>query len=127
MLRELLTNRVFWEQPVLDLWTIPHFLTGVLIALAVRALGANVFLGFLASAALAVLWELFENLLHVSDAEFLSNQFADILFTQIGFLVTILLIREKHQKKLLSRIGIIVSVVFVITVVLGWAAYWYYV
>jgi hypothetical protein len=127
MLDWLLTNRELWERPILDLWVISHFLTGFLIALLVRSKEINIRVGFLISLGVSILWELFEIISNISKVEFLSNQFADILFAQLGFFVAVLFFKKNTSGGAVRYAIFVFGSVFLIINILGWSAYRNYV
>ncbi len=91
--------RFFWEQPVLDLWSIPHILSGVIFFFIFRAFRVHPYLGLVANLAIAILWEVFETVTGISAKEYRTNALSDIVFAEIGYLIAILYyIHFKGQK-----------------------------
>jgi len=130
MLKEflnILTSRALWEQPILDLWTVPHFLSGIIIALLIRYKNINLWFGFFISLILSILWEISEHFLSLSRAEYFSNQIADIVFAQIGFLVGVFLLKQKAKKSGLLHTTSIMVGVFLVLVLFGWLSFRSYV
>lgn len=84
-MQSLLKNRALWEHPVLDLWSVPHLLSGTIVAYAVLWLGVDPWLGLGISVALAVVWEIFEKVTHLSDVEHHTNGWSDVIAAQIGY------------------------------------------
>ncbi|MCC7500608.1 hypothetical protein IT396_02290 [Candidatus Nomurabacteria bacterium] len=85
MLSYILKKRSWWEHPVIDLWTIPHTLSGALLAYAVIWFGINLWLGLGIGIAIAIGWEIFEKITHISDVEHHTNGASDVIVAQIGY------------------------------------------
>jgi len=122
MFQKLLTNRALWEQPIWDLWMIPHIISGILIALILRKMKFGLWTAFSINLIIAILWELFEGPTGLSGAESLSNQFADVLIAQVGFAIGIYLYNQRYRKGYTLLIYIL-SGVFIAVSLLGWLAY----
>jgi len=125
VLESVLSNRDLWEQPLLDLWAVPHFLSGVLIAAAFILLARSLVSGFFFAGFIAVAWELFEHATGISTVEATSNIIADVIVLLVGFAVLVpfrsLLSDERGQWLVGS-----VSVAHVATTLLGWLSYQQY-
>lgn len=125
-LGHLLLNRSFWEQPYLDLWSIPHTIVGILFALASLLAGFSLRRSMLASIFLTTLWEMFEVITGVSKAETLSNQFSDIIVAQIGFFVVWYSMRNSSLRNQIIALVFFGSL-YAVAVFFGWLAFSYYV
>ena len=123
MFNWLLENRALWEQPVLDLWAITHFLSGVLIALIIRGKRIKIWIGFLISLVVSIIWEIFEIILDISKVEYVSNQIADVIFAQIGFWTGIVLFRRISKNGTIASVTSVLVGIFIAIVLLGWFAY----
>lgn len=83
----------FWySKKSLDWWSIPHFLFGVVIALSALVFSWSVPVAFVATFAIALLWEYFER--HVRIRETPANSKMDILLPLLAFILTIFLMNH---------------------------------
>ena len=71
---------------------------------------------------IAILWELFEEIVKLSGAEYLSNQFADVVIAQIGFAIGIFIYDRRHQKSYRILTYILIGD-FIVISLLGWLAF----
>jgi hypothetical protein len=126
MLSALLKNRRIWERPVLDAWSIPHFLFGAILAYAIVQLGVNLWFGLAVSIVLAALWEGFEKLTHLSDAEHSTNAKSDILVAQAGYGLGVWLFLAYHNTGIDTIILVGAIIVFIIVCILGWLSHHWY-
>jgi len=81
--------RELWEQPVLDFWSLPHLLSGVIFFFLFRTFRIHPVLAFTANLAIAILWEVFEKTTGVSSREYFTNHLADIVFAVSGYTLAI--------------------------------------
>lgn len=126
MLHTLLKNRSLWEAPLLDLWTIPHTLSGVLIAYGALLLGIDFWTGLLISFAIATLWEVFEVITRISDAEHHTNGASDIFVAQVGYCVGIWALSTEFGTSIDTLVITIVAIIFATLCVLGWLSHHWY-
>lgn len=124
MFGHLLKDRSLWEHRYIDLWTIPHALSGVLIAYGCTWLGISPWLGFGASVAIALLWELFEIITHISDVEHHTNGIGDIIVAQVGYGVGIWLLSTYPGST--AAIVAVAATVFAGVSILGWVSHHWY-
>lgn len=75
---------------LIDPWSVPHFLFGMVMALGALAFGQHLLVSFAATLAVALLWELAERRFRLSEAP--GNAWMDVLLPLIAFVMTILLI-----------------------------------
>lgn len=87
MTRWLLSTSPLWQGAYVDLWSIPHFLFGMLVGVAAFLLQLPFPEGLLACIAVAVLWEFFEKATGLSRVEYFSNHISDIVVAAVGFIV----------------------------------------
>lgn len=125
MFESILVNRDLWEQPLLDLWAIPHFLSGVLIAAAFILLARSLVSGFFFAAFIAVAWELFEHATGISTVEATSNIITDVVVLMVGFLAVVPFRSHVSEGKGQWLVGSI-SVAHIATTLLGWLSYQQY-
>ena len=124
MLNALLRNRRLWEAPLLDLWSIPHFISGSLIAYCVFYLDISVWLGLGLSIVIAIAWELFEIATNISAVEHKINGASDLVLAQLGYGAGFWLFSAYPALAL----GIVscLALVFVAMCALGWASHHWY-
>jgi hypothetical protein len=67
----------------INLWTVNHFLSGVVVVGWVLKLGFNVWLAFLVYFILAIAWEIVE--FYLGEFEVLGNKIMDVMSGLIGF------------------------------------------
>ncbi len=96
--------RALWEQPVIDFWSIPHLLSGVIFYFLFRSYKIHPALGFTANIAIAVLWEVFEKTTGVSAREYFTNHVADIVLATMGYTGAIFLSGLAGDEKARNRI-----------------------
>lgn len=126
MLDSLLKNRALWEHPVLDLWSIPHALSGTLIAYAVLYFGVDLWLGLGISIALAALWELFEKLTHISDVEHHTNGLSDVVVAQLGYGAGVWLFPVYAGTAAGTAALAAATIIFAAVSLLGWLSHHWY-
>lgn len=120
-----MSDRALWEGQYVDLWTIPHVISGALIAYVLVGLGLDFWQGLGVSVIIGSAWELFEKFTTLSYTEYVSNSFADIAFAQVGFILFFYVfhgLRPLHGRVL----AVVLLVLFLASVLLGWISYTYY-
>ncbi len=99
-----------------DWWSVPHFLFGMVTALVALAFSLSVSRVFLATLALAIVWELLKKRYRISEAP--GNGTVDVLLPLIAFGITFLLVDrvgvnpEHYQALLIVTSFLYVSVNF---------------
>lgn len=122
----LLNNRALWEQPYLDLWSIPHVLTGVIIALCAAWVGLAWWRGFLAALIIAVAWEAFEKITRYSSTEYASNQVSDVVMSLLGFALmyaSVVRWNLAARRDILARTLSVFLAITLAVCVVGWNAF----
>jgi len=77
---------LYKEGKYIDLWSVPHVLSGVILAIIFNHLGMSFWLNFILSIIIMTWWEFFEE--HVLNArEFLTNKIMDVVTGVIGFII----------------------------------------
>lgn len=106
----------------LDLWSIPHFLFGVLAGMLPALIGISFLTALMLTVALAVLWELYEKFSGIREAGL--NILFDLLLPVVAFTLTsfILLAYPLHPESL-TVAAVAVLLVFAYTNISGWRAY----
>ena len=116
-------SRDWWKKGrAFDLWSIPHFLFGILMAFLPPL--ADISFGFALSLTLvfAVLWELFEMIIGIKET--VLNSLLDVFLPIVGYIITsyIILSYSYHQDDL-TVIAVAVLAVYIFTNLSGWRAY----
>ena len=117
-----MSDRRLWEGRYVDLWSIPHVISGALIAFALMRLGFGFWSGLALSAALASGWELFEQFTALSSTEYASNSLMDIVFGVLGYLLfRWFAVLNTHAVR--AEVSYVLLGAFVVLVLFGWASY----
>ena len=82
--------RFFNPKKLFDWWSVPHFMFGMVTALAALAFSLSVPRVFLATLALAIVWELLEKRYRISEAP--GNGAVDVILPLIAFAITLVLV-----------------------------------
>jgi len=115
----------YWEGAFIDMWSIPHFLTGVVIALVLVLLNTTFLTGFLITLFIATGWELFEITFKIYEIP--TNSIVDIILSLIAYSLFFYIPRWfSLDSKSTSILLYIMIVIFIILMILGWVAYRYY-
>ncbi len=80
-----------WVSRLLDPWSVPHFMFGVVVALAGLAFHLSLSLLFFAMLAGAILWEGFEKLIKIKEPK--GNAVADVILPLMSFWLTVFIAR----------------------------------
>jgi len=116
-------KRDWWQKGrALDMWSIPHFLFGVLTAILAALLNLS-FIAMLAlTTGIATLWEIGEYFFDIEET-FLNRMF-DIILPIVACILTInILLAYTLYRDDLIVIGIAVSIIYAYTNISGWLAY----
>lgn len=113
----------WWERrDGVDLWSIPHFLFGVLMALAPPFLLISFYTALVLTVIVSILWEWLE--IYAEVHESLANRIFDVAFHIFGFLLlSTFLAKYPQDQGTLSVFGLIVLIAYGIMNFLGWLAY----
>ncbi len=126
MFGRILKNRRLWEAPLLDMWTIPHLLSGFFIAWAILRLTIDPWLGLGLSILIAVFWELFEKITHLSDDEHHTNGPSDVVAAQIGYGAGIWTFFAYAGTGTDTILLVLAAAVFIVICILGWLSHHWY-
>lgn len=116
-------QRDWWQKgKAFDLWSIPHFLFGMLMAFLPYVTTVSLISSFALMLLFAVLWELYEKFIHINET--LTNNLFDVLLPVISF-VFLSMFLEKSE---ISRTTIWVLfgatlLIYVFTNISGWLAF----
>lgn len=116
-------KRDWWmRSKALDLWSIPHFLFGVLMAFVGPLTGIPVSSAILLTLVIALLWEAYEQLLNIRET--FMNITLDILLPIVAFTITsYLLSRYPLHPDDLLLVGGAFFIIYAYTNISGWLAY----
>lgn len=111
-----------WEGAFIDLWSIPHFITGAIIALIAVIFQVSFLTGFFVIMLISVAWELYEILANIYEIG--TNSVFDIVISLVAYSIFFYLpkffgVSEKMTVLLL----IIISLALLVAAVIGWIAY----
>lgn len=106
---------------IIDFWSVPHFLAGVVTGLAASAFSWDPVVVFAATLLLAIVWEFFEKSIEVGEG--LRNVISDIVLPLVAFPVTYLYAEHAvttHER----RLALLVAVLGVYTYInfIAWRA-----
>ncbi|HMP67122.1 MAG TPA: hypothetical protein PKA60_00025 [Candidatus Paceibacterota bacterium] len=108
-----------WKRKYIDLWTIPHFLIGVIFAFVAIIENFSVFNSFYLLVALAVLWELFEVKYNLTEP--FTNRIVDVFASITGFYFAVVLIDYfDPQGDLFRNILYFLMIIYVVSNIIGW-------
>lgn len=116
-------RRDWWKRGrALDLWSIPHFLLGVLTALLPPLLGASLVQALVLTLVFALSWELFER--YAGIKETFLNGLADVLLPIVSFTGVSFLLRAYafHPDELAVFMSATLTL-YCYTNLSGWLAY----
>lgn len=94
-------NEIFDPNKLFDWWSVPHFMFGIVTALAAISFSWPTFLTFVGTLILALLWELLEKYVRLSEAP--GNGWVDVVLPLLAFVITYMLIDQaalNHERHL---------------------------
>ena len=105
-----------------DLWSIPHFLFGILMAFVPLLTELSFNFVLVLTLVLAVLWELFE--VGIGIQETVLNSLLDVFLPISAYIITsyVLLLQPYHREDL-GVVSIAVLILYLFTNISGWLAY----
>src|SRR3989344_8259818 len=115
--------RDWWQKGrAFDLWSIPHFLFGILMAFVPPFADISFSFALVLTLVLAVLWELFE--MRVGIRETVLNSLLDVFLPIAAYIITsyILLLQPYHRDELVV-FAVAVLLLYLFTNISGWLAY----
>lgn len=91
---------------LLDGWSVPHFLFGMVVATGAIAFGWSLSISFVVMIVVAIAWEYFERRIQIHEA--FGNPWMDVVLPVLAFGLTLLLVDQAplHQDE---HIGLFVS------------------
>lgn len=118
-----MAKRDWWQKGrAFDLWSIPHFLFGILMGFLPPLTGISFLTTLSLTIILAMLWEVYEKFVQIKET--VTNSLLDIVLPIVALTLTTYLIRiyplEYHE--LLVMTGAVL-LVYIFTNISGWLAY----
>lgn len=86
------TKDLFDPRKLFDWWSVPHFMFGIVMALAAISFSWPAFLTFIGMLVLALLWELLEKYVRLSEAP--GNGWVDVVLPLLAYITTFLLVDQ---------------------------------
>jgi hypothetical protein len=83
-------KNIFDPKKLFDWWSVPHFMFGIVTALAAISFSWPIFYTFVGTLIAALLWELLEKYVRLSEAP--GNGWVDVALPLLAFVLTYLLI-----------------------------------
>jgi len=117
------TKRDWWQKGrAFDLWSIPHFLFGILTAFLPPLIGISFLTALALTIILAMLWEVYEKFVDIKET--VQNSLLDIILPIVAFTATsyALRIRPFSSDEIVVA-AVAVSLLYLFTNISGWLAY----
>lgn len=114
-------QQIFDPNKLFDWWSVPHFMFGIVTCLAAISFFWNVFYAFVGTLVLALLWELLEKYVRLSEAP--GNGWVDVILALLGFVITLLLVDQaalNHDRHL--GLLTITSLLYLFINMIAWRA-----
>lgn len=126
MHRPFLSRRTTWRGNYIDLWTVPHLISGVIVGYLIFFFGIGFNSGFWIALSIGIGWELFERITHLSHTEAYTNSIGDIVVAQAGFAAAFYLLQKFNSPATEALIIFVLCAAFGILCILGYRAFKYY-
>lgn len=119
-------RRSTWRGMFIDLWTVPHCISGVVIGYLIYFFTISFSVGFWIALCIGIGWELFERITRLSRTEAYTNSIFDIVAAQVAFCGTFYLLERYNNPGLEAIIIAILCALFGGLCLLGYRAFKYY-
>ncbi|MEI6863866.1 MAG: hypothetical protein WCK46_00630 [Candidatus Adlerbacteria bacterium] len=126
MARKFLQRKSTWRGTYVDLWSVPHVISGVVIAYLLFFFDFSFYVSFWIALSIGIGWELFERITRLSRTEAYTNSLGDIVAAQAGFGAAFFLLSKFNSPSTEKIIILALCVVFGILCLLGFRAFKYY-
>lgn len=123
---KFLNRRSTWRGDYIDLWTVPHLISGIVIGYVLYFFDVSFGSGFWIALSIGIGWELFERITRLSRTEAYTNSVSDIVAAQIGFVGAYYALLKFNSPSTEGPIVIFLCIAFGVLCLLGWRAYKYY-
>lgn len=118
-----MAKRDWWQRgKAFDLWSIPHFLFGILMAFVPPLTGVSFLTALALTVILAMLWEIFEKFVAIKET--VQNSLLDMILPIVAFMLTSYALRIysfRYDEVLVIATAVLVLYTF--TNLFGWLAY----
>lgn len=105
----------------IDFWSVPHFLTGAVTALATSAFSWDPGIMFLVTLVLAILWEFFERGIKIGEE--IKNVISDILLPLVAFPATYVFAQQAiDTSERRIALFVVVLIVYAYICTIAWRA-----
>jgi len=113
----------WWQKgKAFDLWSIPHFLFGILMAFLPSLTGISFLTALALTLILAMLWEIYEKFADIKET--IENSLLDIILPVVAFTLTSYVLRlYTFRYDELLVVAIAIFIVYAFTNISGWLAY----
>ncbi len=105
---------------LIDYWSVPHFLLGMLVALSVRVFGLPTIPFFIATLGIAILWEYFEMFLHIRELKL--NVLSDTIVPLLAYVFTLWLTDHAMRPEQQAALLITTIIFYVLVSSAAWQA-----
>jgi len=126
MHKPFLYRRSTWRGNFFDLWTLPHAISGSLIAYISLLVHMNYSTAFWMTLSIGTAWELLERITRLSRTEAYTNSLSDIVGAQLGFVAGWWLFTHLATSAYALDAVLLLCALFVLVCVLGYRAFKYY-
>lgn len=116
-------HKDFWQKGrAFDLWSIPHFLFGMIMAFLPFVTPISLIASFSLMLLLALLWEIYEKIIHINET--VTNNLFDVLLPVISF-VFLAMFLEKSDINHSTIIVLLIAtiIIYLFTNISGWFAF----
>ena len=116
-------KRDWWQKGrAFDLWSIPHFLFGILTAFLPPLTGISLLTALALMLILAMLWEIYEKFVDIKET--IQNSLLDIILPVVAFTLTSYALRiYSFRRDELLVVAVAVFLVYAFTNISGWLAF----
>lgn len=119
-------RRSTWRGTYIDLWTVPHLISGIIIGFLIYFFHISFSVGFWIALCIGIGWELFERITRLSRTEAYTNSVSDIIAAQLGFCASFYLLQRFNNPSLEAAVVTILCALFGVLCLLGYRAFKYY-
>jgi hypothetical protein len=126
MARPFLFRHSTWRGTFVDLWTVPHVISGLVISYLALLAHMSYDTAFWMALSVGIGWELIERITRLSRTEAYTNSLSDIVGAQLGFIGGWWLFSHLASHMFGLIIILAISALFSIICLFGYRAFKYY-
>lgn len=126
MRKPFLLRRSTWRGRFIDVWTVPHVLSGIIIAYAGIVLHRPYAEVFWIALCVGIGWELAERITRLSRTEAYTNSLSDIITAQLGFMAGWWAFARINNMFASAAITVVLCAIFGAVCLFGYRAFKYY-